>query len=218
MPRHHTTEIVFAGTLVVLVVVFGAAYRNFFVPKEAAATPPAPIVFTPNVPTILSDDPAKGPADAKFTIVEFGDFTCTSCKEAATSMHALLDKRNDVRFIWKDAPSKLHFLATPAAVAARCAHIQGKFWEYYNLLFGTPLGEEAQLAEYAAALELNRTQFAACQKSDASAKRISASWSQAMSLGVDGTPTFYINGKPFGTLLTVAEFEAALAEAAQVNK
>ena len=89
-----------------------------------------------------------------------------------------------------------------AAEAAECANLQGKFWEYHDKLYIKWLGEnvgmyqKAQLKKYAADLNLNTTAFNHCIDTDQTAPVVQADIAEGAKLGVQGTPSFFVNGKP----------------------
>lgn len=91
----------------------------------------------PGVPGAIVD-PARtrGPEGAPVTILEWSDFQCPFCREAQPVLARLLAEfPEQVRLVFKDFPLRSHELAVPAALAARCASTQGRFWEYHDLLF-----------------------------------------------------------------------------------
>ncbi len=143
------------------------------------------------------DDPALGPADAKVTIVEFGDFQCPFSRASVTTMKQLLEKYgNKIRFIFRDFPnSSIHENATNAAVAAACAQTQGKFWQYYDLLF---LNQEnllqSDLLRYAEQLRMDTATFQQCLLTEQRKQEVDDDFQAGTNLGVSGTPTWFING------------------------
>jgi protein-disulfide isomerase len=102
-----------------------------------------------------------------------------------------------VRVVFRDFPlSSIHPRASAAAVAARCAHDQGRFWEYHDRLFANSTRlEDRDLTQYATDLGLDATRFASCTQ-DARAKAVVAgNLRSGESLGVSATPAFFINGR-----------------------
>ena len=141
--------------------------------------------------------PSRGPEDAPITIVEFSDFQCPFCRRFYQDTYQpLLDAYPDqIRFVYRHLPlTSIHPDAFPAAVASMCANEQDAFWPYHDLLFGSELlGREAYL-QYAADLQLDTTAFEACLDSDRYNEAIQADSDFAINLGVNSTPTFFING------------------------
>lgn len=146
---------------------------------------------------VAADGPARGPADARVTIVEFADFQCSFCKRAVATIAEVLGRYpGEVRVVYRHLPiDQLHALARGAAEAAECAHEQGQFWAYHDELFRrSPALGRADLLRYAEDLELDATRFAACVDERRYRARIDADIAAARSLGAKGTPTFVVNG------------------------
>ena len=146
----------------------------------------------------LGNDPSFGPQNAPVTLVMFSDYQCPYCRKWYSDEFKTLqsDYKNKIRFVYKDFPlSELHENAEPAALAARCAGEQGKYWEYQDLLFTSPqgLGSDA-LVSYARGLNLNATSFSDCVSSQKYKTQVEADYEFAANIGVQSTPTFFING------------------------
>ncbi len=120
------------------------------------------------IPPVLPTDPVRGDTRAQLTIIEFGDFQCPFCADIAPVLAQVLASYPEVRLVWKDLPNPAHPQARPAALAARCAQNQDKFWEFHDLLFANQaeLGDKLykQIAEV---LELDLTSFNSCLASQA---------------------------------------------------
>ena len=140
---------------------------------------------------------SRGPADAPVTIVSFADYQCPYCGRGAATLKEVREKYGDrVREVFRDFPLGFHERARPAAVAARCAGEQGRFWQMHDHLFEhqTEL-ERDQLAGHALAVGLDPAKFAACVKDDAAKlAAIEADLEAGQAVGVEGTPAFFING------------------------
>jgi len=156
------------------------------------------------VNVITTDDPYDGPLDAKVTVVEFGDFQCPFCKQEFPILRELASKYNDrVRFIWRDFPiSSIHPEAQLAAEAGECANEQESFWLFHDILF---LNQEnlskKDLLLYASKIGLNTQQFTQCISSNKYKKEVLADIQDGISAGVVGTPTIFINNRPFNGAL-----------------
>lgn len=101
-----------------------------------------------------------------------------------------------VRLVFKDMPLPFHELARPAHEAARCAGEAGQFWPYHDRLFQEqPAFERPDLVGYAADLGIDRASFTRCLDERRFAAAVEADVSQARALGINGTPTFLINGR-----------------------
>lgn len=166
-------------------------------------------------PMVSFGDPAKGPKDAKVTIIEFGDFSCAPCATLAASVTQVLAAHpKDVRLVWKDLPNPaLHPLSLDAALAARCADEQGAFWPYHDFLFAEQanLTKEA-LPDMAAALGLDRTKFEECQTTTRTLPVVERSAEEAIRLGIDATPFIFIGDRRISGAVSAEALEAMIAE------
>ena len=164
-----------------------------------------------NLPSSYSmDDPTFGPADAQVTIVEFSDFECPFCRQEYPVVKELLAKYpREVRFQYRDFPiTDAHPHAFAAAEAAECAGVQGKYWEYHDLLFehqGNLARED--LAQYAIAARLDLARFNACLDGRVKSAEVEDDLNAGVTLGVGGTPTFFINGMKYEGVLSLEELE-----------
>lgn len=143
--------------------------------------------------------PARGPANAKVTIVEFTDYECPFCgRHFQQTYPQLLAAYGDrTRYVVRNLPiSNIHPRAQKAAEAAECAFDQGKFWEYHDNLFRHQQAlETAQLKQYAVDLGLNAASFDRCLDGGAKADVVRRDAEDAQRYGARGTPTFFINGR-----------------------
>jgi protein-disulfide isomerase len=140
----------------------------------------------------------RGSKEAPIAIVEFSDFQCPYCKNATTTVKQVLDKYpGKVKLVFRDFPiPSLHPAAPKAHEAARCAAEQGKFWEYHDLLFEkSPRQAPEDLKQYAKDLKLDGAAFAQCLDSGKEEPAVARDVEDGASLGVTGTPTFFINGR-----------------------
>jgi protein-disulfide isomerase len=147
---------------------------------------------------VAATDPSIGSASAPVTIVEFSDFQCPFCQRVAPTLKEVREKYGDkVRVVWKDFPlTQIHPDAFKAAEAARCAADQGKFWEYHDRLFANQQALQTDsLKKYAADLGLDAAAFTSCVDSSKHGSRVSEGVAQGTRLGVNSTPTLYINGR-----------------------
>ena len=158
-----------------------------------------PVRFTVDA----GDAPFVGSENAPVTIIEFSDYECPFCSRFYTETEIQI--RNDyvdtgkVKLVYKDFPlSSLHPSAQKAAEAARCAGDQGKYWEMHDILFEkqqewASLGV-SKTAEYAATLGLDGGQFSSCLSTGKYTSAVQKDFNEGSSLGVSGTPTFFVNG------------------------
>jgi protein-disulfide isomerase len=146
----------------------------------------------------VGDDPAFGPKNAPITIVEFSDYQCPYCKSWHEQVyHRLISEYGDkIRFVYRDFPlTQIHPGAQPAAEAANCALDQDKYWEYHDAIFSGnyDLTRDGFL-KIAADLSMDTGSFADCIDSNKYADEVQTDQQDGISLGVQSTPTFYING------------------------
>ena len=141
--------------------------------------------------------PSRGPADAKIVIVEFSDFQCPYCRSFHDeTFKALLDAYpGQVRFVYRNFPlTSIHPGAMPAAVASLCANDQNAYWDYYERLFSSENLDEATFIKYATELGLNVDTFKTCLSSGSHDAAIKTDMDFSINLGVQSTPTFFVNG------------------------
>jgi len=143
------------------------------------------------------DQPVKGTAKALVTIVAFTDFECPSCARQHPVLDQIVNEFGDrVRLVVRDFPLSQHANARKAAEAAEAAREQGKYWEYATVLFRnqSALGID-KLRQYATEVGLDRARFDASLDSGKFAEKVQRDLMDGHKLGVNGTPTLYINGK-----------------------
>jgi glutaredoxin len=153
-------------------------------------------------PTLLAvpgDSPVRGAAMATVTIVEYSDFQCPFCGRAHPLLvDALREFSGKVKMVFKHYPLSGHVRAMPAARAAEAARIQGKFWEMHDMLFEHQSAlEDADLERYASQLGLDLARFRIDLASPDVQRRIEADRAQGASVGVEATPTLFLNGRKF---------------------
>ncbi|HET9693969.1 MAG TPA: thioredoxin domain-containing protein [Steroidobacteraceae bacterium] len=138
-----------------------------------------------------------GSVDATVTVIEFTDLQCPYCARFALETWPLLRARyvetGKVHFVSRDLPLSFHAFALPAAVAARCAGQQGRFWEFREALFrGQSRLATAPYDELARRFGLDVAQFAACRADPALVAAVREDAALAARNGIDSTPTFVI--------------------------
>jgi protein-disulfide isomerase len=155
----------------------------------------------PRSPTIQisigKDDPVFGPEKAPLTIVEFSDYQCPACRRNHEVVQELRQAYKDrVKWVFKDFPMPGHKWAKGAALAARCAAEQGKFWQYQDLLFSSP--EELspdRLTQLARELGLQVERFSECVETAKFQPSIEKDIEEGKKFGLNTTPTFIINNR-----------------------
>jgi protein-disulfide isomerase len=180
----------------------GVGYMLWNRPAAAAAPSAAPTSDPQTqkrfVIPVSETDPSFGPQDAPVTLIMFSDYQCPYCKKWYGEVFKTLvsDYPGEIRFVYKDFPLySLHSDAEPAAEAARCAGEQGKYWEFQDLLFSSPDGlSAAAYQKHALGLSLDSAKFNDCVSSHRYQQQVQADYQVATTLGIQSTPTFFING------------------------
>lgn len=158
---------------------------------------------TPDDTRVWSDDlvrradgPALGPADARLVIVSYSDFQCPHCARLAETLHrATAAYPDDVRIEFRHFPLPFHPDARPAAIAAECAHRQGKFWSMHDAIFSQQRDlEAAALLAMATSTALDVAAWTSCIEDPAVAEIVDADQQAGQAAGVAGTPAFFVNG------------------------
>ena len=189
-----------------------AAFRHELMKKHAVKVLIEPPRYAVSVP---SDAPALGSAKAPVTIVSFADYQCPFCHQAQGSIEEILKRyAGKVRLVHRDFPlESIHDRAIPAARASRCAGEQGKFWEYHRDLLSATAGfSEDDFKKRATTLGLNMTSFGSCLAQTNSDEPIRASLAEGLKLGVNSTPTFFINGRRLVGAKAIEEFVAVIED------
>lgn len=172
-------------------------------------------------PPVSEHDHAAGSASAPVTLVEYGDYQCPHCAAADKVVHAVQKALGaDLRFVFRNFPlAEMHPAAEPAAEFAEGAAVQGKFWEAHDAIFAwsrrhgpESLGAEA-LASIAQNLGLDSAKLEADVAEHHYLERIRTDFNGGVRSGVNGTPTFFINGTRFDGAPTVEELTEALRAA-----
>jgi protein-disulfide isomerase len=176
--------------------------------------PRVPIEIPPNTPVV-------GPADAPITVIEYSDYQCPYCHKAQESVDQVMAKyAGKVRFVHQEYPLSFHPRAFAASLAARCADEQGKFWDFHrNLMLSPGSFEDDDLQKRATALGLDAGKLQACVASGKYDPVVKAALDAGTAVGVNSTPTFFINGRrvtgalPFETFRQVIDEELARSKA-----
>lgn len=191
--------------IIIIVLMFGGVL--IFSRNSGDVNPSAKI---PASDLISADSPSTGPENAKVTIVEFSDFECPACGLAHPAVREILAKNKDkVRFVYRNFPLPQHQYAQKAAEAALAAGAQGKYWEMHDLLFTnqTKLKFE-DLNKYALQLKLkDLSKFTGELQSGKYADAVQKDVAAGNKIGINATPTFFINGLKMTDAPTLANFQ-----------
>ncbi len=232
------TNFILVALLVVAAFLVGKMWNEISGLKQqmAQTTTPTPIAQAQPTeqPTVLGEQQigeitsggaaTKGSKDAKVTIVEFSEYQCPYCKKYVDGAYQqIMQKYGDqIYYIFHDFPLEFHPFAAKMAQVARCAGDEGKYWEMHDLLFKNQDTWTAQsdvsgsITQYVAQLELDKAEFNSCLSSGKYTQAIQDSIALGKSVGVTGTPTFFINGKMLVGAQPFAAFQALID--AELNK
>lgn len=164
----------------------------------------------------IDGNPAKGPDSARVTIVEFSDFECPHCREVHKVLQSVVQHYPQVRLVFKDFPlTQLHPWAETAAIGGRCAFQQSPaaFWKVHDQIFdsqdlisATNVWDE--LVSFAGQAGLDTDAFKTCMSSPEPKQAIEANHADGVALGVNSTPTLFVNGRLLvgGDLTTIEQF------------
>ena len=187
---------------------------------------PRPVEPTFNF-TISANDPVKyGPADSDtspvgcrgddcITIVEFSEFQCPFCARVLPATREVMTRyKGKVRWVVRDFPLSFHDRAKPAAVAARCALRQGKYWEMYSALFENQKAlSDKDFVTYAEKIKLDKAKWQSCVAKPATELAyIDQNMQSGVRAGVTGTPAFFINGRRLSGAVPFERFKSIIEE------
>lgn len=214
--------------LIFLIIGFGAGLGiGYFSWGTSAGSVKAPVVAAaqPTTEAVgqrldipIGTAPVWGPNDAPITIIEFSDYECPYCKKwhAETWVQIQRAYPNKIRLIYKDFPLyQAHPNASPAAKAARCANDQDKYWQFHDRIFAGNTLSAQVFEQIAVDLNLDMLKWKNCINSTKYETDITSDYQYGTQLGIDGTPTFFINGirmigaQPFASFKKIIDQELA---------
>ncbi len=158
--------------------------------------------------------PHVGNPQAKLVLVEFSDFQCPHCREEYSQINYTVSKYKDkILFIYRNYPV-IDENSTVVAQASLCAGDQGKFWQMYDNLFSSPIDDASidGLTQRVKNLGINTDQFNQCLTSAKYKNQVDEDTTDGASLGVEGTPTFFLNGYKVAGVLTVAQWDEVISK------
>lgn len=169
---------------------------------------------------VKSDSHKTATSSAEVTLVEFADFQCPACGSAHPILKQLkLDYKDRVNFVFRNFPLPQHKNALPAALAAEAAGEQSKFWEYHDMLYENQAvweneaNPEEIFLKYAKDLKLDEAKFKKVYESKKYESKISEDVADGTSLGVNSTPTFFLNDKIYPGVLGLDQFKSLIDKA-----
>lgn len=193
----------------------GQARRLAFIQELKTKYKTVDNLKAPKVEVATAGRPERGGgAKAPVTIVEFSDYQCPFCKRGEDSIQKVFDTYGDkVRIVFRDYPLPFHDRARPAAEAAACANAQGKFWEYNKKLFANQNAlSDDNLKRYAQDLGLDAAKFDECYAKKPYSAAIDKDLADGVMAGVNGTPAFFINGRPLSGAQPFEKFKEIIDE------
>jgi protein-disulfide isomerase len=149
------------------------------------------------LPVNSNRDHVQGPQSAPVTLLEYGDYECPYCGQANLVVDKVVQQLgNKICFAFRNFPlTQIHPHAQHAAEAAECAGAQNKFWDMHDILYENQQAlEDKNLVEYAEILELDMPRFQDDFYNHTFALRVREDFLSGIRSGVNGTPTFYLNG------------------------
>lgn len=172
---------------------------------------------------VTAADHITGPVKAPVTLIEYGDFQCPACGLYAPMVEQLIaaDASTTLRVVFRHFPLPQHANAMITAEASEAAAMQGKFWEMYKLIYAHQSDWENLsdahdvLDGYATEIGLDMTKFRADIDSSVAKEVIAADLAEGQSIGIDQTPTFFVNGKAIVNPQGYEAFKAIIDAAAR---
>lgn len=207
-------------SVLTLVLVIGAAMLFGGTSSSAQSTKPIS-----NTSALIHKDSHEINAHSKVTLVEFGDFECPACGAEYPIVTQLLQTYNGkINFVFRNFPLPQHQNAQAAAETAEAAGAQGKFFDMYNLLYenqntwGESTNPMQYFTQYAKALHLDMNKFTADVNGKKYASKIQQDINDGYAVGVNATPTFFLNGVPIQGGLPYSDFKSRIDAALQSAK
>jgi len=183
------------------------------------------LLMPPTADVNIAKAYTNGSPDAQVTMVEFADYECPYCQKVNPQIQQMKKEYGDkLTIVFKDFPLPMHHSSEKAAEAARCAGEQGKFWQYHDVLFYSKQLDVDALKEHARVINLDAERFDTCLDSGSQAAAVKKDLEEAESLGLTGTPSFFVNGHFFsgvvdyGTLKDMVNQQLNAANAAHLNQ
>ncbi len=167
------------------------------------------LITAPKVEIDEGDFPAQGPKDAPVRVIEFTDFQCPFCGKARPTVNQVMSEyKGKVRYVLRDFPLSFHKDAVKAHEAGHCADEQGKYWDYTKKIWDNQkaIGMD-DLKKYAGEVKLNASKFNECLDSGKYGDKVRQSQQYGESVGVSGTPAFFVNGRMISGARPFASFK-----------
>ena len=164
-------------------------------------------------PISMKGVPVRGAEAARITLLEFADYECPYCQQIRPVLERIeAEYKGTLAFAYKDYPLAMHPNAQKAAEAAHCAGAQSKFWEYHDMLGGGKSLDPSALKGYARELKLDAAAFDKCLDGGEKSELVKTQLSEAQALGLQGTPTLFVNGRYISGALTYERVRSVITE------
>ena len=173
----------------------------------------------------VDDDPVLGSPDAKVLIIEFGDYQCPSCRQFWKDIEPRLKKdyidTGKVKLVFRDFPlMQIHPEALMAAIAVNCAGEQEKYWQFHDKVFREQYNrgddivrmKAVDLKKWAKDIGVDQAKFDQCLDSEKFKNEVLKDKADGDAAGVQGTPTFFINGRAMGGAQQYPEYRKLIDE------
>lgn len=214
----------------VLFIMFASGNKNFS-GKDTASNTVAPNIPVPTQPAPTQPEPTEpelgevrpiddtdhiaGTPGAPVQIIEYSDFECPYCGSFFNTVEQVLEDYNGkVQIAYRHFPLSFHKNAQKAGEAAECAAEQGKFWPMHDAIFELQIdGVPLNVTEYKKLgrdLALDTTKFETCLDSGKMASKVTDDLAEGSAIGITGTPTSFVNGKPIRGALPYAQVKAMI--------
>lgn len=183
---------------------------------ESSAATPAP--YVPVADLLTDHSPSIGPADAAVTIIEFSDYLCPYCARHHADTHDTILTHYDglIRYVYRDYPIIGGNATALVSVAAHCVNEQGLYFEYADLVWGNQVSEtrinldRTALTDLATQVGADMELFNTCFTNATAIDFVNADYQAGRDLGINGTPTFFIEGTRFVGAQPLASFMDAI--------
>ncbi len=211
-------------SIVIWTVFIGAVLLMLWGLAKIGSTGTGPVSNGPGTGGTLSaelneKDQTKGASDPAVKLVEYSDFQCPACQSYYPMLKQLLQEfPSDLSVTYRHFPLRTHTNARQAARAAEAAGKQGKFWEMHDFIFNTlnkwqgEINPEPFFITLAESVGINPEQFKEDMKSEEIKQKVQDDYDSGISSGVQGTPTFYLNGTQIDNPRNYDEFKLIIAE------
>ncbi|HTK33324.1 MAG TPA: thioredoxin domain-containing protein [Candidatus Paceibacterota bacterium] len=199
------------------IIILGLIFWGLVVAMNKPTT--GSIVGTPA--PVTSEDHILGPKNAPVTMIEYGDFQCPACGAYFPLVKRLTQEASTtLRLVFRHFPLPQHANAPITAQASEAAALQGKFWEMYDMIYGNQSewsdlpDAHAVMYSYAQKIGLDMVKFKADLDSNAVKQSVSDDQAEGDKIGINATPTFFVNGKIISNPQSYEAFKALIEAAA----